>query len=86
MESEVTQAIKARRAWSVGPSPDDASTTVIRGNTRITDKDSAILSIESISVTDTPTLIFIECDNPSKQQVIVNELMDELVKQGVKVR
>ena len=74
------------RTWSVGPSPEDIRVKVIRGKTQITDKNAVSLSIESISVTDTPTLVFIHYDNPSGKQDIVNDLVNELVKRGVKMR
>ena len=74
------------RNWSVGPSPGAPRMKVTRGKTQITDKNSVMLSIESISVTDTPTLVFIEYDNPTARLEIVNELLHEFVERGVKMR
>jgi hypothetical protein len=74
------------RAWSIGPSSEEVQLKITRGKTQITDKNAATLSIEEISVTDTPTLVFIDYSNPSGKEGIVNELVDELMKRGVTVR
>jgi hypothetical protein len=74
------------RGWRAGPAPKVVNVEVNRSSTKITDKDGDVIAIEEITVTDQPTLIFIECNNDSKKMTIVNELVDELGKRGVKTR
>jgi hypothetical protein len=74
------------RSWSSGPTKDIVRVKVTRGKTQITDKNAATLSIEIITVTDTPTLIFIHHDNPDAKQGIVSDLFNELLDKGVQLR
>ena len=74
------------RSWKTGPSPEDVRLKVTRGKTQITDRNGHTLSIETISATDTPTLIFIQYDGPAGVESIMNELVRELTKNGVKAR
>jgi hypothetical protein len=74
------------RSWSSGPTKDIVRVKVTRGKTQITDKNAATLSIETITVTDTPTLVFIHHDNPGAKTGIVSDLVNELRDKGVKWR
>lgn len=74
------------RTWRAGPSPEEPRVKVGRSKTQIIDKQSFALSIELVSSTDAPTLVFIEYDKPSGEMGIVNDLVNELTKRGVKMR
>ena len=74
------------RTWSAGPAKGVVRVKVTRSKTQITFKNDATLSIETITVTDTPTLVFIHHDNPGAKPDIVSDLVNELRDRGVKWR
>ena len=74
------------RSWKVSQPGESYELKVGRGKTQITDINGDVLSIETISVTDTPTLIFIHHDDPDKKADLLSEFVNELVKKNVKLR
>lgn len=74
------------KSWSAGPSKDDIRVKVTRGKTEIVDANGHSLAIERITVTDAPSLIFVEFSDPNGPLTIVNEILKELRQRGVEVR
>jgi hypothetical protein len=74
------------RSWKTGPSPQEIRLEVSRGKTQITDKEGRLLSIETISISDQPTLIFLEHNGTQGTEELLNELLRALKDRGVSVR
>lgn len=74
------------RSWKTGSSPQQIQLEVSRGKTQITDREGRLLSVETISISNQPTLIFLEHSGPQGTEDLLNELLNELKDRGVKVR
>ena len=74
------------RSWKTTPLEGNGEFEVSRGKTQITDKNGDVLSIEIISVTDSPTLVFFHHDDPDKKAALLSDFVNELAKKDVEVR
>lgn len=74
------------RMWKAGPAPDDVRVEVKRGRTQIVDEKSVAITIEEVSATDAPTLVFFQVDDSGVQQAVLNEFCRELRSAGVAMR
>lgn len=72
--------------WGLGPAPKVITVEVTRGKTELTDKGGNVISIETITATDHPTLVFVQCENDPLRMQLVNELVTELNNRGVETR